>query len=154
MKYNTPQSGLTLIELIVALSIAMIIVLSTGMVFTHGIKHSRLIAGEARLINQASQLTDVLTYHIRPATAVTPVANGIRLSKTDGPPDIIALSGGKITLNGTSILQPNITVDTLSFTIIDSRTVQVHYELSIDAGSSAGFSVTPFSATTTIAIRN
>ncbi len=148
-------SGFTMIELLVALSIGTIVILMASLVFVEGVRHARVIAGEAKLVSAAAHLTDVLTYNIRPATSVaSPAANQLEVTKTDGTTDTIELTGGKIELGGNSILPPNIIPNQLSFTIIDSSTIQVHYELSIDIGSHPDFIVTPFSATTTIALRN
>jgi len=155
MSHSSKQSGLTIIELLVAMSIAVIIVLSTGMIFSQGIKHTRVIAGEAKLTNQASQLVDILTFHIRPAVSlVSSTPNELLIQNPDLTTSHFELAGSALLLNGTSVLQPAISVNELSFTIIDNRTVQVHYQLSIDAGSHPDFSITPFFATTTIALRN
>lgn len=147
-------AGFTLIELLIALSISTMIILLAGMTFTQGVRHTRVIAGETKLIEAAAHLTDVLTYEIRPALAVSsPSNNELIITEPDLSTHTIKFTGTEIQLDGTSILQPQVETNYLTFIIIDD-TVQLSYELEINIGTSPDMSINPFSATTTITHRN
>lgn len=153
---TTKHQGFTLIELLVALSIGTMIILMAGLVFTQGVRHARAIAGETKLIEAAAHFTNVLTYEIRQATAVNTASAGtLHITRADTSTRSIVLSGDEIVReDGTPILPDNISANVLTFTVVDNQTVQVHYTLHIDTGIHPDFSVPPFAATTTVALRN
>ena len=150
------KSGFTLIELLVALSIGIMIILVASLVFTKGVRHTRAINGETKLVEAAAHLTNVLTYEIRPAIAANASGGSITLTKSDFTETTIGLDNNTVKIDGQVILQPNVLANDLTFTIIDTKTVQVHYELALAqaAGIHPDFNVLPYAATTTISLRN
>ena len=154
MSVPSPQSGFTLVELLVALSITALILLMTTSVFTQGVRHARIIGGEAKLLNAASHLTDVLAYNIRPGvSATTPAADTLSINAEGGAVHIITKAGDNITIDGTPILPPQIVANSLSFIIIGD-TIQISFSLGSTIPPVASYSIQPFVATTAFTLRN
>ena len=153
IKVSHKQSGFTLVELLVAFTIASIVVVMVGMTFTQGSKYTRKTQAEAKLVSAAAHLTDVMTYSIRPGSDVQAVTTSeIEITNPDLTLTTIEFDGTDILLDGTAILPDDITPTALTFTLVD-KTVRISYQLTIDTGTSP-YTPLPFNGTTTVALRN
>lgn len=154
---KTKQFGLTMIELLVALSISVIVVLFTSMVFSYGVKHVRLITGEAKLITQSAYIVDILSFHIRPAYKLESNSSDIlTIINHDLTTKTFTFTGNNLQLDGVPILSSAVNpiqFSIFSFQVIDNS-VQVNYEITTNVGNLADFNIHPIQATTTIATRN
>lgn len=154
LKASLNNKGFTLIELLVALSIGTMVVLMSVMIFSQGVKHTRSISAESELLNEAAYLTDILTLNIRPALAINLISpDQLEITNSDLSISTLTYTGTGLQLDGNELIQPKVTVSHASFTIID-KTVQVNYELTGNTGSDINSVAVPFSATTTVALRN
>ena len=128
-KKHTKQSGFTIVELLVALSIGTVIVLMTSLVFVQGVRHTHAVNAETRVVKASTTLVETMTYHIRRAQSVTIVhSNRLELQVDDGQLVVVELVGSELHIQGNSIFENNIEVSNLFFDSIDN-TVLIEYEL-------------------------
>jgi prepilin-type N-terminal cleavage/methylation domain-containing protein len=154
MKGKAKITGMTLIEVLTALAISALILTAVSSVFVRGIKQTRAISGDARLVESASHITNTLSLHVRPARTVELVSDTeIAITNQDYSISTLAFNGGEVQFNGVNILHDSATPTDVNFNVIGD-TVQISFTLEANTGGSVEAATEPLSGTTTIAIRN
>ena len=143
------SKGFTLIELMVAFSISLLVVTMFVYLFVEGVKQTRVIVDSARQVSVASELTEVLTYHIRTATEAESFSSAtLLLRKASGTDYVFEHSVETVQLDGQVIHSPIVPISEISFMIIGDITVQISYTIESRLGAP------PLYGTTTISMRN
>jgi prepilin-type N-terminal cleavage/methylation domain-containing protein len=143
-----PRNGFTLIELVVAIALAVIAITAVTAIFVEGMKNVREVTRLERLHESAILVSGDLSHWIKAAAAVTiPSSSTLSLTLLDGTTTTIALTGGTATMNGGALTPSNVAVRALSFTRM-TDSVKTNFTLGLTDGSET------YSATSVVAIRN
>lgn len=142
------RRGFTLIELVVAIALAVIAITAVTVIFVSGMKNVRQIARLERLHESAILLSETLSHWVKDAADVTtPSSSTLMLALPNGATSTIALTGSAITQDGTALTPSDIDVRALSFTLM-TGSVKTDFTLGLTDGSET------YSATSIVALRN
>lgn len=148
MNKNFSQSGFSIIELLLAISIGVVVVAMVTTITAIGLKNVQASRRIEQMHSDSIYITDTLAYFAKQAKYISvPSSTNLVLTLQDSTTKTFTISSGKITLDGTPINNQNVTASNLNFTK-QGRSVRVTFSLAA-AGSTQTTNVA-----TTISQRN
>ncbi len=146
------KNGFSLVEVLVAISINLLVIVMIMGVVLPGLRHIYMIKNERDLHAATQSLTTQFNYWIKQGADIeVGPANELTIHFIGSPAKTITENGNTIVIiegvDEESLLANNVIVDSLEFTEMD-RSVRIEFTLQIDGTEDS------FSATTTVAQRN
>src|SRR5262249_16733934 len=142
------QPGYTLIELVVAMALAVIIVTMLSTVTALGLKNIQASRRIEQLHADSIYATDTMAYYVKQAKYITvPSTQVLNIDLANGTAQTFGLANSALTFNGNPITNSNVSASSLKFTRL-VHSVQVAFTLSVPNTSSS------LSVQTTIDQRN
>ncbi len=141
------NSGFTLIETLVAMTLGVLIMVMVMTTIVPSIKYVRSIKNTEKLHSEIVFFIDNLTYWIKQSNNLDADQSNLTINFLDKPALEIKEDSGKIKVNGENFIDERINITNLNFTKI-SDSVRVNLSMEIN-GSHENISIT-----TTISKRN
>ena len=154
---NKKKFGFTLIEIIIAITIGLTMIMIMAVFSAEGLKQIYLIRSQEQLNETALSITNVFTYWIKQGKDLqtpSPSPSDLHVVLRDVPEKVFSKSGDFITLDGVAITSNNLRVTQLIFTPMDlvagiPQSVRIEFTLQTISSSAP-----PLNIKTTIARRN
>lgn len=148
--FKKNQSGVTLVETMVSISIGVLITTMVIAITVGGLQHMQDLRNEARLHSNAIFLTDTLTYWVKKGIVLEVSGSdpsSLSITLPDDSTAVMRKDEASILLNDTPITTDDIEVRELIFVPL-AHSVQMSFTLGIPDSDKT------FSATTSVAQRN